>query len=97
MLLSPAGTVAPTVVVAVEPSALDSRDDTGLGVWRGVRASGTPEGAVVRREAVSAREAPPGGGAPVWGPSPAGAEDVGAVAIVGAAVARQNDPEEERD
>lgn len=83
MLLSPAGRVETTMVVAVEPSALDSCDDTGLSVERRVRVSGAPEGAVVRWEVVSACDAPPGGGAafsgtsaPLSGASPAGGEDV---------------------
>lgn len=90
MLVSPAGMVDTTIVVAVEPSAFDSCDDTGLSVERGVRASGAPEGAVVRWEAVSACDAPPEGGAAFWGTSalvtgvsPAGAKDV--VVFVGAA------------
>lgn len=83
MLLSPAGRVETTIVVAVEPSALDSCDDTGLSVERGVRASGAPEGAVLRWEVVSACDAPPEGSpafsgtfAPLSGVSPAAAEDV---------------------
>lgn len=92
MLLSPAGRVETTIVVAVEPSAFDSCDDTGLSVERGVRASGAPEGAVVRWEVVSVCDAPPLGGAaflgpfaPVTGVSPAGCEDGGVVVFVGAA------------
>lgn len=92
MLLSPAGKVETTIVVAVEPSAFDSCDDTGLSVERGVGASGAPEGTVVRWEGVSARDAPPEGGASfsgtftlVTGVSPAGAEDLGVVVFVGAA------------
>lgn len=54
MLLSPAGMVETTIVVAVEPSAFDSCDDTGLSVEKGVRASGAPGGAVVRLEVASA-------------------------------------------
>lgn len=83
MLLSPAGRVETTMVVAVEPSAFDSCDDTGLSVERRVRVSGAPEGAVVRWEVVSAFDAPPEGGAafsgtsaPLSGASPAGGEDV---------------------
>lgn len=80
------------MVVAVEPSAFDSWDDTGLRVERGARASGAPEGAVVRWEVVSACDAPPEGGAafsgplsPVRGVSPAGGEDDGVLLLVGAA------------
>lgn len=92
MLLSPAGMVETTIVVAVEPNAFNSCDDTGLSVERGVRASGAPEGAVVRWEVVSACDAPQEGGAAfsgtfalLTGISPAGGEDVGVVVLVGAA------------
>lgn len=92
MLLSPAGMVETTIVVAVEPNAFNSCDDTGLSVERGVRASGAPEGAVVRWEVVSACDAPREGGAafsgtfaPLTGISPAEGEDVGVVVLVGAA------------
>lgn len=93
MLLSPAGVVETTVVVAVEPSAFDSCDDTGFRVERGVRTSGAPEGAVVRWEVASACDTCPEGGALlsgtfglVSGVSPAGSEDVGAVPFVGAVI-----------
>lgn len=92
-LLSPAGVVETTVVVAVEPSAFDSRDDTGFRVERGVRTSGAPEGAVVRWEVASAWDTCPEGGAAllgtfalVLGASAAGSEGVGAVPFVGAVV-----------
>lgn len=89
MLLSPAGRVETTMVVAVEPSAFDSCDDTGLSVERRVRVSGAPEGAVVRWEVVSACDAPPEGGAAFSGTSGAspagGGEDV---ALAGAASQR---------
>lgn len=55
--------VETTVAVAVEPRAFDSCDDTGLSVEMGVRASGAPEGAVVRWEVASACDAAPGAGA----------------------------------
>lgn len=104
MLLSPAGMVETTVVVAVEPSALDSCDDMGLSVGRGVRASGAPDGAVLRWEVVSACDAPPDAGAMfsgtfalVSGLSPAGAEDVSVVVFVGAAEPRQEESEEQGD
>lgn len=90
MLLSPAGVVETTVVVAVEPSAFDSCDDTGFRVDRGVRTSGAPEGAVVRWEVASAcpegAAALSGTFALVSGLSPAGSEDVGAVPFVGAVI-----------
>lgn len=92
MLLSPAGMVEATVVVAEEPSAFDSCDDRGLSVARGVRASGAPEGAVVRWEVVSACGAPPDGGAAfagTFGLGTEGAEDVGTVVFVGAATQKR--------
>lgn len=49
------------VVVAVDPSAFDSCDDSGLRVERGVRGSRVPEGAVVRWGVASACDTPPEG------------------------------------
>lgn len=80
-------------MVAVEPSAFDSCDDTGFRVERGVRTSGAPEGAVVRWEVASACDARPEGGAAssgtfalVSGVSAAGNEDVGTVPFAGAVI-----------
>lgn len=91
-LLSPAGVVETTKVVAVEwePSAFDSCDDTGLSVERGVRRSGAPEGAVVKWGVASACDTPPEGGGKssaslVSGVNPDGGEDVGGMSFLGAA------------
>lgn len=80
-------------MVAVEPSAFDSCDDTGFGVERGVRTSGAPEGAVLRWEVASACDTCPEGGAALSGTfalalgvNPAGSEDVGAVPFVGTVI-----------
>lgn len=90
-LLSPAGVVEATMVVAVEwePSAFDSFEDTGLRVERGVTGSGAPEGAVVRWGMASAWDTPPEGGGKssatvVPGVNPAGGEDVGVTSFLGA-------------
>lgn len=84
------------MVVAVEPRAFDSCDDTGLSVAKAVRASGAPEGAVVMWEVASACDAPPGGGAAILGMlalvsgvRSSGGEDAGVVAFVGAAITAQ--------
>lgn len=78
------------MVVAVDPRALDSCEDTGFSVGRGVRGSGAPEGAVVRWRVASACDTPTKGGgksavtvAPVPGVNPCGGEDV--MRCVGAA------------
>lgn len=85
-----------TIVVAVDPSAFDSCDDTGLSVERGVRASGAPEGAVVRWGVASACDTPPEGGgkplatvAPFPRVNPTGGEDVGVPSFVGAAAKKE--------
>lgn len=80
-------------MVAVEPSAFDSCDDTGFRVERGVGTSGAPEGAVLRWEVASACDTCPEGGAALSGTlalasgvNASGSEDVGAVPFVGAVI-----------
>lgn len=92
-LLSPAGVVERTVVVAVEwePSAFDSCEDTGLSVLRAVGGSGEPDGAVVRRGIASACDTPPVPPvASVSGVNSVGGEDVAVMSSLGAAAGKSN-------
>lgn len=80
------------MVVAVDPSAFDSCDDTGLRVAKGVMVSGAPEGAVVRWGVASACDTPPEGGGKssatvtlVPRVNPTGGEVVSVMSFVGAA------------
>lgn len=77
------------MAVEWEPNAFDSCEDIGLSVLRGVRGSGEPDGAVVKRGIASACDTPPVPSvAPVPGVNSVGGEDVAVMSSLGAAAGK---------
>lgn len=79
------------MAVEWEPNAFDSCEDIGLSVLRGVRGSGEPDGAVVKRGIASACDTPPVPSvAPVPRVNSVGGEDVAVMSSLGAAAGKSH-------